>query len=148
MESGSSGAPLISRKTHHALGILWGQILLQRGASSPYLLDKLKEFISTNNTQIKSQGNIEATPVDNAEIKVILGYKEQLIPFDTIQVENHDGYSIVEMAGLDLTTRTTLPVKYKVLAIMTNNQVTHLNDPALAGEVTLKFIPYHPHLKL
>ncbi|HGJ5875357.1 MAG TPA: hypothetical protein ACHBX0_01785 [Arsenophonus sp.] len=103
MELGSLDAPLISWENHHALGILWGQVLLQRGISSPYLLDKLKEFISTSNTQIKSRdnivsGNIEATPVDNAEIKVILGYKEQLISFDTIQVKNHDDYSIVEMA--------------------------------------------------
>ncbi|HGJ5859000.1 MAG TPA: trypsin-like serine peptidase [Arsenophonus nasoniae] len=151
MEPGSSGSPLIGRETHNILGILWGRFLFtQHGISSPYLIDKLKDFISDSNIHIKAQDNIvshniEATPVDNAEIKVILGDKEQLIPFDTILVENHDGYSIVEMAGLDLTTRKTMPVKYKVLAIMSNHQVSHLNDPALIGEVTLRFIPYqHP----
>lgn len=86
--------------------------------------------------------NIEATPIDNAEIKVIFGDKEQLIPFDTVLVENHDGYSIIEMTALDLTTKTTLPVKYKVLAIISNYKATYLNDPALTGEVTLRFIPY------
>ncbi|MDR5611901.1 MAG: hypothetical protein RAM36_02365, partial [Arsenophonus sp.] len=151
MEAGSSGSPLINRETHNILGILWGRfIIFQQGISSPYMLDKLKEFIADSNTQVKAQDNIvshniEATPVDNSEIKVIFGDKEQLIPFDTVLVENHDGYSIIEMASLDLTTKTTLPVKYKVLAIMSNNQATHLNDPTLTGEVTLRFIPYqHP----
>lgn len=151
LEPGSSGSPLIGRETHNILGIFWGRFLfVKQGISSPFLLNKLKEFISDSNTQVKAQDNIvshniEASAVDNAEIKVILGDKEQLIPFDTILVEDHDGYSIVEMAGLDLTTQTTLSVKYKVLAIMSNNQATHLNDPALIGEVTLRFIPYqHP----
>jgi len=131
MEAGSSGSSLVGRETHNILGILWGRfIIFQQGISSPY------NIVSHN---------IETTPVDNAEIKVIFGDKEQLIPFDTVLVENHDGYSIIEMAGLDLTTKTTLPVKYKVLAIMSTNQATHLNDPALTGEVTLRFITYqHP----
>lgn len=89
-----------------------------------------------------STNNIELTPISSFEKSIPISLSEGscIRPVGTIEVKNHESYSILKVQAIDLLTNEIFPLIFKVSLISDNYQTNLYGD--ITGDILLKLYDF------